>query len=124
MLQMGLVYELPFGRESSNPLSIVYRNWQINGIASWLSGTPFSIGGSNGLLQQQEGFQSINVQGEPKGGFEDAGPDGRWYDPTVFSQPGNEWGNSGRNAFRGPGNWNLDASASVDWSYVSNRRMR
>jgi outer membrane receptor protein involved in Fe transport len=110
MFQMGFVYELPFGRESSNPLSIVYRNWQINGIAAWLSGTPFSIGGSNGLLQQQEGFQSINVQGEPKGGFEDAGPDSRWYDPTVFSQPGNEWGNSGRNAFRGPSNWNVDAS--------------
>jgi hypothetical protein len=110
MLQMGFVYELPFGRDSSNPVALVVKNWQINGIASWLSGRPFSIGGSNGLLQQQEGFQSINVQGEPKGGFGEAGPDERWYDPTLFSQPANEWGNSGRNAFRGPGNWNLDAS--------------
>ena len=110
MLQLGFVYELPFGRESSNPVAIAYRDWQISGIGSWLSGRPFSIAGSNGLLQQQEGFQSINVQGEPKGGFEDAGPDGQWYDPAAFSQPGNEWGNSGRNAFRGPSNWNLDAS--------------
>ncbi|MGB2716179.1 MAG: TonB-dependent receptor [Vicinamibacterales bacterium] len=110
MLQMGFVYELPFARESSSPVAQVVKNWQINGIASWLSGTPFSIGGDNGLLQQVGGFQSINVQGEPKGGFEEAGPNGRWYDPNIFTQPGNEWGNSGRNAFRGPSNWNLDAS--------------
>jgi hypothetical protein len=110
MLQMGFVYELPFGRESSSPLAIVVKNWQLNGIASWLSGTPFTIGGDNGLLQQVGGQQTINVQGEPKGGFEEAGPTGRWYDPNIFSQPGNEWGNSGRNAFRGPSNWNLDAS--------------
>jgi hypothetical protein len=30
--------------------------------------------------------------------------------PSVFSQPGNAWGNLGRNALRGPGNWNLDFS--------------
>jgi hypothetical protein len=110
MLQMGFVYELPFGRDSSHPLAIVAKNWQVNGIASWLSGTPFSIGGSNGLLQQVGGFQSINVIGEAKPGFEEAGPNGRWYDPSVFAQPGNEWGNSGRNTFRRPSNWNLDAS--------------
>jgi outer membrane receptor protein involved in Fe transport len=110
MLQMAFVYEVPFGRDSSNPLAIVAKNWQISGIGSWLSGSPFTVGGSNSLLQQEEGQQTINVQGEPKGGFGEAGPDERWYDPSLFSQPGNEWGNSGRNAFRGPSNWNLDAS--------------
>jgi outer membrane receptor protein involved in Fe transport len=110
MLQMGFVYEVPFARDSSHPLAIVAKNWQVSGIASWLSGRPFSVGGSNSALQQVGGFQSINVQGEPKGGFGEAGPDERWYDPSLFSQPGNAWGNSGRNAFRGPSNWNLDAS--------------
>jgi hypothetical protein len=110
MLQMGFVYELPFGRGRTDPLALVIKDWQINGIASWLSGTPFTIGGDNGLLQQQGGSQTINVTGNPKPGFGEAGPDERWYDPSVFSQPGNAWGNTGRNAFRGPGNWNLDAS--------------
>jgi hypothetical protein len=110
MLQMGFVYELPFARESSHPLAIVAKNWQINGIASWLSGEPFSISGDNGLLQQQGGLQTINVTGDPKGGFGEAGPDEEWYDPDAFSQPGNAWGNSARNQFRGPSNWNLDAS--------------
>ena len=110
MLQMGFVYELPFARNSTNPLAQVVKNWQINGIASWLSGTPFTIGGDNGLLQQQGGTQTINVIGDAKPGFGEAGPNEQWYDPAVFAQPGNEWGNSGRNAFRGPSNWNMDAS--------------
>jgi hypothetical protein len=110
MLQMGFVYELPFARQSTNAVAWLIKDWQVNGIASWLSGTPFDIGGDNGLLQQQGGFQSINVTGDPKGGFGEPGPDEQWYDPSVFSQPGNAWGNSGRNAFRGPSNWNIDLS--------------
>ena len=110
VLQMGFVYELPFGKDSAHPVAQVVKNWQINGIASWMSGTPFTVGGDNGLLQQVGGTQTINVQGEPAGGFGKAGPDEQWYDPSVFSQPANEWGNSGRNSFRGPSNWNVDAS--------------
>jgi outer membrane receptor protein involved in Fe transport len=110
MLQLGFVYELPFAKESSGILPMLIKNWQINGIGSWLSGTPFTVGGDNGLLQQQGGQQTANVTGELEGGFGEAGPDERWYDPSQFSQPGNAWGNSGRNAFRGPSNWNLDFS--------------
>ena len=50
------------------------------------------------------------MTGELTGGFGEAGPNEAWYDPTQFSQPGNAWGNTGRNAFRGPSNWNLDFS--------------
>ena len=110
MLQLGFVYELPFARNSSHLLALVVKDWQINGIASWLSGRPFTVGGDNGLLQQQGGSQTINVTGNPKPGFGEPGPDERWYDPALFSQPGNAWGQTGRNAFRGPSNWNLDAS--------------
>ena len=110
MLQIGFVYELPFGRDSSGLVASIIKDWQINGIASWLSGTPFTVGGDNGLLQQQGGPQTINVTGTPNPGFGEAGPDEPWYDPTLFSQPGNAWGNTGRNAFRGPSNWNLDFS--------------
>jgi hypothetical protein len=110
MLQMGVVYELPFARESASPLAMVVKGWQVNGIGSWLSGTPFSIGGDNGLLQQAGGFQSINVTGNPQPGFGAAGPNEAWYDPAAFSQPGNAWGNTGRNQFRAPSNWNVDMS--------------
>ena len=110
MLQMGFVYELPFARNSSNPVAYVVKNWQVSGIASWMSGRPFTIAGDNGLLQQVGGQQTINVTGDAKPGFGAAGPNEQWYDPSIFSQPGNAWGNTGRNAFRAPSNYNLDAS--------------
>jgi hypothetical protein len=109
-LQMGFVYELPFARNSNKAIAKVIQGWQVNGIASWLSGRPFRIDGDNGLLQQQGGQQTINLIGDAKPGFGEPGPDEQWYDPAVFAQPGAAWGNTGRNQFRGPGNWNLDAS--------------
>ena len=73
MLQIGFVYELPFGRESSGLVASIIKDWQINGIASWLSGTPFTVGGDNGLLQQQGGSQTINVTGNPQAGLRRGG---------------------------------------------------
>jgi hypothetical protein len=109
-LQMGFVYELPFARNSNKAIAKVIQGWQVNGIASWLSGRPFTIAGDNGSLQQSGGQQTINLVGEAEPGFGEPGPDEQWYDPKAFAQPGAAWGNTGRNQFRGPGNWNLDAS--------------
>jgi hypothetical protein len=108
--QIGFVYEIPLMKTSTSPIAYVVKDWQFNGIAAWLSGRPFTIAGDNGLLQSQPNTQTINVVKEAKPGFGEAGPDEQWYDPTAFAQPGNAWGNSGRNQFRAPGNWNLDAS--------------
>jgi hypothetical protein len=41
----------------------------------------------------------------------DKGDSGFYFDPAPFSQPqGARLGNTGRNQFRGPGNWNIDFS--------------
>ena len=45
--QMGFLYDLPFGKGSSNPVAMVVRDWQLNGVYSFYSGTPFTIGGDN-----------------------------------------------------------------------------
>ena len=111
VLQMGFVYEIPFMRDSTSVVGYVLKNWQVNGIASWLSGKPFTIGGDNGGLQTSPNNQTINLVKEAKPGFGEPGPDEQWYDPSAFAQPvGAVWGNTGRNQFRSPGNWNLDAS--------------
>jgi hypothetical protein len=116
VFQMGWVYELPFAKNSSNPLAQIVKNWQVNGIAAWYSGTPFSIGGTNNAL---------NCQGCGTGTFilinapADISPTGTpgsatvpWYDPSAFSQPtglGREgFGTSARNQFRTPSVWNVD----------------
>lgn len=121
MLQLAFVYELPFMRENTNVVAQIVKNWQVSGIGSFVSGRPFSVPGDNGLLQQVNGFQSANVQGAPSGGFGEAGPNEQWYDPSLFSQPGNAWGNSGRNAFRSPTNWNVDFSLFRAFPFGSRR---
>ena len=63
MLQLGFVYELPFFRDASGVVPMLLKAWQINGIGSWVSGTPFTVGGDNGLLQQRGGTQTANVSG-------------------------------------------------------------
>jgi hypothetical protein len=122
VFQMGWVYELPFAKNSNNPLAQIVKNWQINGVGAWYSGTPFSITGTNNALNCQGcGSIFINVQGDPKPtGKPGAGidPSGRpidpWYDLSLFSQPtglGHDgFGTSRRNQFRTPSVWNVDMS--------------
>jgi hypothetical protein len=113
VLQMGWVYELPFARNSNNPLAQIVKNWQINGVGAWYSGTPFSIGGSNTALNCPGcGDIVINVQGDPKPTGTPGSSTDPWYDKSLFSQPtglGHDgFGTSRRNQFRTPSVWNVD----------------
>jgi outer membrane receptor protein involved in Fe transport len=105
--QMGFLYDLPFGKGSSNPVTAVVRDWQVNGVFAAYSGTPFTINGDNTALNQRGGRQTID-QIAPLKRVGNPGPDATYYDPASFAQPGNKWGNTGRNQFRGPSVWNLD----------------
>jgi hypothetical protein len=111
VLQMGFVYELPWMRESQSILGYVVKNWQVNGIYSAFSGLPFTIGGNNTqLLASGAGSITANQTGDVKV-INDPSRDVKWIDTSIFTNPsGSEWGNSGRNAFRGPSVWNLDLS--------------
>jgi hypothetical protein len=113
VFQMGWVYELPFAKDSSNPLAQIVKNWQINGIAAWYSGTPFSITGTNNALNCQGcGSIFVNVQGDPSPVGTAGSTTDAWYDKSLFSQPtglGREgFGTSLRNQFRTPSVWNVD----------------
>jgi hypothetical protein len=113
VFQMGFVYELPFARGSSSPLGRVVQGWQINGIGSAYSGTPFTVFGSNPALNCPGcGSVVINVSGDPSPTGTPGSPTEPWYDPAAFSQPTgvdfNGFGNSRRNQFRSPSVWNVD----------------
>ncbi|MPY91156.1 MAG: hypothetical protein GEU99_25000 [Luteitalea sp.] len=111
IFQMGFVYELPFLRASASPVAHILKNWQVNGTFSAFSGTPFSISANNPeLLAPGAGLISADQIGELRR-VGSPGPDEPFYDPSAFANPsGLEWGNTGRNAFRGPAVWNLDLS--------------
>jgi outer membrane receptor protein involved in Fe transport len=113
VFQMGFLYELPFAKQSTSLLGRIVQNWQVNGIFSAYSGTPFTINGTNPATNCPGcGAITINVQGDPKPTGTPGSPTEPWYDKSVFSQPtggGFEgFGNSERNQFRSPGVWNVD----------------
>jgi hypothetical protein len=105
--QMGFLYDIPGGKNSTNPVALVIRDWQLNGVYSFYSGTPFSINGDNTLLNQRGGRQTIDLIA-PLQQTGKAGPNEQFYSKDLFAQPGNKWGNTGRNQFRGPNVYNLD----------------
>ena len=79
-------------QDSTAAVAPVVKDWQVNGIASWLSGKPFSIGGDNGLLQQAGGFQSINVVGTRSRVSARPGPNEQWYEPGGVRTAGQRVG--------------------------------
>jgi hypothetical protein len=105
--QMGFLYDLPFAKGSTSPVAAVVHNWQVNGVFAFYSGTPFTIGGNNTQLNQRGGTQTIDLIA-PLRRVGKPGPNEVFYDPASFAQPGNKWGNTGRNQFRGPSVYNLD----------------
>jgi hypothetical protein len=108
VFQMGFVYELPY-KQASSAVGRILGDWQVNGVFSAFSGTPFGIAGDNTALGQRAGSQTIDQIAEIRR-VGDPGPDDLYYDPASFAQPGNKWGNTGRNFLRGPAQWNLDFS--------------
>ncbi len=113
VFQMGFVYEVPFARQSRSVLGLIVQNWQLNGIFSAYSGTPFGIGGSNPPLNCPAcGPVLINVNGDPMPTGTPGSATETWYDKSLFSQPTGVnvagFGNSKRNQFRSPGVWNAD----------------
>jgi outer membrane receptor protein involved in Fe transport len=114
VLQLGFIYELPFARNSSSTLGRIVKGWQVNGIGSAYSGTPFTIIGTNPAVNCPGcGSITINVSGDPKPTGTPGSGTEPWYDRSLFSQPtgidlGPAFGNSERNQFRSPGVWNVD----------------
>ena len=117
VLQLGFLYELPFFKNSQGgALKAILGGWQMNGIASWYSGTPYSIGGTNSALNCPGcGSVYINFSGDSPEPVGDAGsPTEAYYDKSLFSQPTGTsvdgFGTSDRNQFRRPSVWNVDMS--------------
>ena len=115
MLQIGFVYELPFARRSRKLAAAVVKNWQVNGIASWLSGDavhdrrrqrPAAAAGRP-ADDQRDRRAEARVSARP-------GPDEQWYDPSHLLAAGQRLGqhrSQRRSARRRTGTWTSRCSA-------------
>jgi hypothetical protein len=113
VFQMAFVYELPYKSTdtgSNRAMHLILGDWQVNGLFSAYSGTPFTIVASGASLNMPGNLQTANQNGDYNV-TGNKGDTGAYFDTSAFSQPqGVTFGNTGRNAFRGPGAWNLDGS--------------
>lgn len=116
ILQAGVVAELPFGRgkqwlSSGGFATTLLSGWQANARFSAYTGLPFTVTASGTSLNAPFNTQ-VADQVKPEvvipGGIGQGSP---YFDTTAYAAvTAARLGNSGRNALRGPGIVNLDAS--------------
>jgi len=122
VFQMAFVYELPYKTTSDGNAvaKMILGDWQVNGLYSAYSGTPFTITANGADLNMPGNSQTANLNGSYTV-LDKHGDAGTFFDTSVFSQPtGVTLGNTGRNQFRGPGAWNLDFSLFRAFPFASN----
>jgi len=122
MINQSYVWELPFGKgkrlAASGPLAQLAGNWQVTGILSVMSGSALNISAPPATLNAPGNANNPNYTGNgslPVSKVVNFRATGRgqatWFDTGVFQAPAvNTFGNIGRNAFTGPGFFNLDLS--------------
>jgi len=118
--QLYGIYDLPFGPGkkwlSDGVGAAIAGGWQLNGVFSAMSGTPFTVT-SSGTSVNAPGNTQTADQVKPEvmilGGI---GRGNSYFDPAAFAPVTDvRFGNSGRNTLRGPGFVNLDASLFRDF---------
>jgi hypothetical protein len=107
--------------------------WQVNGIATYNSGTPFTVSDSANVALQANsppisGFPASrpNVVGDP-----DAGPRTvtEWISRSAFQRlnvqtQAGQFGNAGRNIARGPSYANVDLALVRDFDLLTDTRLQ
>lgn len=114
-------YLLPFGRGQRYGSSVggfmdkLIGGWQLNGIYTYASGTPFTVGvfgvdrSNTGTFGG--GVQRANLVGPNNGNISGGGSVQEWFDTSAFQlAPPDTFGNSGRNIVIGPPINNFDFS--------------
>jgi hypothetical protein len=121
-------WSLPLWRQPHGWYQQVLGSWQVNGITTLMSGTPFTVFDSRDVSEQGgapeiTGF-SANRPNLVGGQDPNAGPHsvGVWLNPAAFARitpdpnsPVQQFGTAGRNIARGPGfaNWDFSAFKNI-----------
>jgi len=129
ILQLAWVYELPFGPgkkwATGGPLSLLVRNWQLNGTFSSYTGSPFTVSASGASLNAPGNSQTadqVKDKVEKLGGI---GTNVPFFDPLAFrAVTAVRYGNTGRNILRGPGVVNMDLGVFRDFLLTEQLRLQ
>ncbi len=135
------IIELPFGRgkkwlDTRGPLDWLLGGWQVSGILTFQSGSPFGVSVVNGprdlLGDDADGTNlradivgDINVSADQKGKPAIGQRGIQWFNQTAFASPPRfTYGNSARTIMLGPGFVNLDSAVSKNWRFFERYRLQ
>jgi len=130
VLQIGWLYELPFGQgkmlAKSGVAKAVLGGWQVNGVMSAYTGTPFTVSDSGSLLNAPDNSQTANQVNPVVNRIGDVGPGTRYYDPNAFASvtTAATFGSTGRNILRNPGVWNTDLNITREFPVKERLRLQ
>jgi len=100
---------IPTPLRSWRPARRLLGGWQVSGMATLQSGTPFSALGNSGRNAQFAQPSVVRLDWAPGKTVDDARRSGpiqerltRFYDVSAFQDSLDHWGNTGRNILRGP----------------------
>jgi outer membrane receptor protein involved in Fe transport len=114
------VYTLPFGKgqklsTGNGVVNALIGNWNLNGVLSFSSGTPFDVGTSKDIANTGNynygngyGYERLNLIGSP---YPSTKTKAEWINPAGFALPAQyTFGNLGRDSLRSDWNKSLDLS--------------
>jgi hypothetical protein len=130
VLRVNGMWQLPSMQDRSTVVRHVLGGWRLAGIASMLSGSPFTVtsGADIALLGTGASNQRPNLVGDPEldGRSRDERIQ-RYFNTAAFARPAaGQFGNAPRNVLTGPGSFRVDASITKEfrpWQSASDRRI-
>jgi hypothetical protein len=129
-LTVNGVWEPPFGRgrrwaTQSGILTWLASGWQVNGILSAVSGSPFGVSSSGTSLNAPGNSQRADQVKEKVEILGGAGRGQSYFDPFAFRPVTDaRFGTAGFNALRGPGIFNLDAGLFREFGITERWRIQ
>jgi len=106
------IWDLP-AISSSSKAGRLLRNWRFSQLAAFRTGFPYSVLAPSGLVIFNNRADVVSTAQTPAGSNTSVAGGRQLLNAGAFRQPPpDQLGNSGRNAFRGPGLFNVDISLS------------
>jgi hypothetical protein len=127
----NLIYQAPSFKEKGKLVEETVGGWQLSGIITWQKGSPFSIGQWNtdpgvGMWDNRADSVSGVAPNMGKGSHWDwVNPNKGYFNTAAFTLPTScddqtpgwcGFGDTGKNAYWGPGVFGIDASIMKNWT--------
>jgi hypothetical protein len=129
-LTTSWVTDVPGAGRDGSLLRALTGDWQVSGLFTYQSGTPFTVLGNATTNAYFAQVSRVRVSFAPGGSAAAATLDGpvqdrldQYFDVTQFADSGDAWGDTGRNILRGPSQVQLDTTLSRMFRLFDRQRL-